>query len=120
MIKANYPTDEQLDSIKKWDFNDGEGCLRYIKDLWNTHYGRCGEGNGFFVFATGGWSGNEALLSALEESLVWSVINWDSLYLSGGLLIIAINDKASKQLEKLKDKITKWAWKKVRIQRRCK
>ena len=114
MIKANYPTDEQLDRIKNWDFNDVEGCLRYIKDLWNIHYGRCGEGNGFFVFTTGGWSGNEALLSALEESLVWSVIHWDSLYLSGGLLIIAINDKASKQLEKLKDKIKKWAWKKVK------
>mgnify|MGYP000689841837 CR=1 FL=1 len=120
MIKSNYPTNEQLDRIKNWDYNDIEGCLRYIKDLWNTHYGRCGEGNGFFVFATGGWSGNEALLSALEKSLVWSFIYSDTLYLHGGLLIVAINIKAREQLCKLEDKITKWAWKRVRIQRRCK
>ena len=115
MIKANYPTDEQLNKRREWEnIEDITELLKYIKDLWNTHYGRCGEGNGFFVFATGGWSGNEALLNALEKSDIWPFICWDSLYLPGGLLIIAVSTKAKKRLEKLRDKITKWAWKKVK------
>ena len=108
-----YPTDEQLDKIKNWDINDIEGCLRYIGSLWHI-CGRWQEGNGFFVFATGGWSGNESLLGALKESMIWPIILWDSLYLPGGLLIIAVSTKAKEQLDKLIDKITRWAWKKVK------
>ena len=105
--------EEYLKKIKNWDINDVEGCLRYMGKLWNI-CGRWQEGNGFFVFVTGGWSENEYLLRALEESDIWSVIHWDSLYLPGGLLIIAVSDEAKRQLEKLEDKITKWAWKKVK------
>ena len=110
---AEYPTDEQLDIIKNWDVEDIEGCLRYVGSLWHRN-GRWKAGNGFFVFATGGWSGNEALLGALEESEIWPIIFWDSLYLPGGLLIVAVSEKAKKQLDKVMEKLTKWAWKKVK------
>lgn len=108
----DFPTDEQLETIEHWDVNDIEGCLRYIGSLWHT-CGRWKEGNGFFVFATGGWSGNEALLGALKASDIWPIILWDSLYIPGGLLIIAVSKKAKIQLDKVMEKLTKWAWRRV-------
>jgi len=115
-----YPTEEELERIESWDPQDVEGCLRFIGELWHWQ-DWWGEKDGLWVFATGGWSGNESLLHALKRSLVGHVIHGSSLSLPGGLLIIATGKKARKKLELVFDKIRGWAWSHVEtVCRTCK
>jgi len=102
--------EEDIQTIINWDVDDPEGVLRFIAERWHWDY-LWAEKDGLWVFATGGWSGNEELIEALFKSLLWRVrLSWHTLYLPGGLIIIAASDEAQRKLEKLFDYITDWAW----------
>ena len=30
-----YPTDEAIDMIEKWNYEDKRGCFEFIKSLWH-------------------------------------------------------------------------------------
>jgi len=75
-MEKPYPTSEQLNKIKKWDIlRDVNGLLDYIQLLWQY--------DDFFILKgknikrlelhTGGWSGNEFIIYALQnnENLFW-------------------------------------------------
>lgn len=68
-----YPTEAALSHIAKWDPNDPQACLDFVRSLWC--YPDYVTSNGdMYRFATGGWSGNESLIGALQENVsIWSL-----------------------------------------------
>lgn len=80
-----YPTEATLDAIRTWPFQDFETSNRlldFVAAAWHwpdfgvSHKLRPAErelvhvedGERFLRLATGGWSGNESLIAALEKS----------------------------------------------------
>lgn len=67
------PTDETLERIKQWSPSDPVGLFEFVEQCWSKA--------GRFVFAdntvqmsTGGWSGNEDVIDALQRNCVaWSL-----------------------------------------------
>lgn len=67
MDEDDYPTEELLEEIARWPVQDFDGLMLRLQSEW--HYEDCfrpTECNAWLV-STGGWSGNETLLGALEE-----------------------------------------------------
>lgn len=73
-----YPTEDELDKVKVWPYNDPHGLLNYLRDLWWqpewgwTEYEGKEQGDPVRVVmaSTGGWSGNEDLMGALASNFV--------------------------------------------------
>jgi len=103
--------EKDIETIINWGIEDPEGVLRFMAERWRwDHY--WASKDGLWVFATGGWSEHEMMLGALQNSVLWRVyLGWHSLYIPGGLLIVATNDKAAEKLERLLNGISRWAWK---------
>ena len=82
-----YPTDETTDAITHWHSGDPNGWIGFIREAWNHHYGRIWEEDGLLKLATGGWSGNEAIIHSMRENYVlWSLM-WESSH-RGGLEVL--------------------------------
>ena len=100
--RDGYPTDETLDAITKWDVGDLTGLFRFLTAAW-SEYGQYTdqlsdserevagvEGEHQLVrLVTGGWSGNESLLAALEQNTVAYWMTW-RLSALGGLHIFEV------------------------------
>ena len=80
-----YPTDEELDQIKKWDCNDMVGCFGFIRSLWTYDcYWLEGEAASEcsgkpvlrYEISTGGWSGNEDIIEAMHGNVVLWLMTW--------------------------------------------
>jgi len=82
---GEYPTDEELDTIIKWTFDkEWRLLMEYIHKLWwaadwgwreeDTEDDIHGPVHRYDI-STGGWSGNESLISAMRENpnLFWSM-----------------------------------------------
>jgi hypothetical protein len=96
MDQDGYPTEETLKKITEWDWHDVNGLAEYIVATW--HYGEplaqlsdwrkddIGAEYRELRLATGGWSGNESIIAALNDNTMFGMICW---YLSqrGGLHI---------------------------------
>lgn len=96
MRRLEYPTPEELESIRKWPIAGWKTCealLDHVHGLWwNTEWGWTerphhepwgpkGETREQRVFSisTGGWSGNEDLVEAMQENrMFWSLCWWMS------------------------------------------
>ena len=77
-----YPTDAALDIIRLWHWSDARGWFKFIESVWST-YGRwteCGwRGSEFdtaYDVATGGWSGNESIIRAMQDNGMMWTLNW--------------------------------------------
>ena len=84
-----YPTDAALDVIKLWHWNDIKGWFKFIESVWSAGYGRwieCEDGfdqytneilknNLRYHLSTGGWSGNESIIHAMQKnkSMLWTL-----------------------------------------------
>lgn len=92
--RDGYPTDETLDRIERWPVAqqvDGvRTCLDFVVEAWDTRYGSvhrtlmdieqaflAPDANETFIrFATGGWSGNESLIHALQRNHIVHGLTW--------------------------------------------
>ena len=74
-----YPTDEALDIIREWTFQMSDRDLfEFIKSIWwMPDWGwkeceaideRTGEKSYCYYISTGGWSGNESIIQAMQEN----------------------------------------------------
>lgn len=85
-----YPTDEELEQIRTWDYRDPLGLMAFIRPLWEDH-GRWAEdtidddtglqGRGLYsryLISTLGWSGNESLIEAMQENAMFWTLSWYS------------------------------------------
>lgn len=90
-----YPTEETLKAITEWPYLDPFGLAQYVIDAWhwdnmatlkpiiNEH----GKGSiSELRLATGGWSGNESILGALEDNTMFYTLYWE-MSKRGGLVI---------------------------------
>lgn len=82
-----YPTENALELIEKWHFFDAKGWFDFIEKLW--HFGDWGwsekdEPHAWkentlvhrFHISTGGWSGNESIIRAMEKNGMMWHLNW--------------------------------------------
>lgn len=75
-----YPTDKELTQIREWPLTDLLGWFAFIKCCWwapdwgwRQYDGRDGDRwERIYQISTGGWSGNEDIIDAMERSDCWS------------------------------------------------
>ena len=74
----DYPDDDELEKIKKWRWDDSKGLMEYVCDLWRD-YGFIKQDENIYELSTGGWSGNEDIIGALQENtMFWAMYWWSS------------------------------------------
>ena len=97
-MTGRYPSEPELEAIRRWDYHSIKGVFDYIKSIWEyADWGWHEENttdNGKpiirYKISTGGWSGNEEILSALRENhVIWS-FSWVQSR-RGGHYIFEIN-----------------------------
>jgi hypothetical protein len=90
-MSDDYPDQEDLDRIESWPYTDLPALMAFVADLW-FDYGwfRCCPTKIMFdgrleddpddghrwCCATGGWSGNEEIVSALERNTMFWALCW--------------------------------------------
>ena len=72
-----YPTDETLDAIRLWPWEKSKELFAFLQAAWK--YPECFnvKEDGLIEIATGGWSGNESLIYALEENALVHGFCWE-------------------------------------------
>ncbi|PYS91514.1 MAG: hypothetical protein DMF62_02565 [Acidobacteria bacterium] len=85
MSLDEYPTDLELEHIAKWpavtvdngpaDWHDFMAEVRAL--WWAADWGWKRKGNAYWI-STGGWSGNESLINAMQENFLFWSMCWDS------------------------------------------
>lgn len=86
-----YPTAKTKRVIKEWEFQDAPGWLQYVREAWDHKRGEIWEENGLLKMMTGGWSGNEEIISAMRENFaLWGLL-WESSH-RGGLDVFNLDN----------------------------
>jgi hypothetical protein len=94
-VRDVYPTEEELNTIEKWDLIECDKgtykklyeLIDYVKELWNYEdrfrVGKLHKDRLFkdrkirtIYMSTGGWSGNEEIICALEKNLIFWMMYW--------------------------------------------
>jgi len=81
---TEYPTEEELKTIREWDMVgiaalDMLRFLDYIKDLWwmpDWGFHLKGKRVLRLELHTGGWSGNEDIIEALQSNFMFWAMYW--------------------------------------------
>jgi len=92
MDEHGYPTQSELDKIKSWSWEDFTGLMDYIKYLWK--YPQYWEQNdNEYSISTGGWSGNEDIIQAMKENIMFWSCCWYQSTRSGHHIFKLIGGK---------------------------
>ena len=81
MPDDGYPTDEELDQIEKYFVNGYEACeclCKLAADLWHWPEFASRNETGLWTFVTGGWSGNESIITSLHRNTMFWMLYWQS------------------------------------------
>jgi hypothetical protein len=82
-----YPTDDALEIVKTWHWNDPRGWFDFIKSVWymaswgwsegeTDHQYKKDEKVYQYNISTAGWSGNESIIRAMQENDMMWHLNW--------------------------------------------
>jgi hypothetical protein len=77
--KDGYPTDETLDAIKKWPCDDFKSLMAFCKTAWRweDYFNTVQVENELVCTVhTGGWSGNESIVIALQDNMMFWALCW--------------------------------------------
>jgi hypothetical protein len=78
--EEGYPTTHAFNLIEKWDFHHTDKLFEFIRQLWRWNkymWKQTDDGEKItYDISTGGWSGNEYLLSVLERNFVVWQFTW--------------------------------------------
>ena len=80
--KDGYPTEDTLQRIETWPWTDFDALLEYVTDCVDG-YGSVWKENGELKMITGGWSGNESVIAALQKNNVFWTMYWNSSHRGG-------------------------------------
>ena len=89
-LTNDYPTDEELQAIEDFAGTPRE-MTEYLRSIWHWDMVSHEPAESDFGpvirvrLVTGGWSGNESIVSALEKTMYW-MIGWESSH-RGGLTV---------------------------------
>lgn len=75
-----YPTEEALQLIEKWSYEDAENWFKFIESIWWMRDWGWSESISpeddkvlCYNVSTGGWSGNESIIKAMQQNwILWS------------------------------------------------
>ncbi len=78
-----YPTEQALEIVNLWHWDDIPGWFKFIKELWwspdmlwtektESHDYKKDKSVHRYYISTGGWSGNESIIHAMQKS----EMNW--------------------------------------------
>ena len=84
-----YPTDDALQIIRIWHWSDPKGWFSFIKSIWYMYSWGWHEGEAEHEYnkddkvwrlsiSTGGWSGNESIIQAMQDNIMMWHLNWVS------------------------------------------
>lgn len=73
--KDGYPTDAELVKITQWAAPDWSGLMDFVEGIWSP-YGRWERSGDHIWCATGGWSGNESIMGALNQNTLFWMFCW--------------------------------------------
>ena len=86
-MSKDYPTDEELDKVTNYDFKEGyEGLVEFVRSIWwlpDWGFVLKGKHVKRLELHTGGWSGNEDIMSALKGNWMFWSCTWQKT-LRGG------------------------------------
>lgn len=89
---SRYPSEVELKAIADWDYKDIWGLVDFVNSIWSD-YGRAEVVNARDTFGehcrkwrliTGGWSGNEDIIGALNKNVMFNMLYW-YMDMRGGL-----------------------------------
>ncbi len=90
---SEYPTEEDLKKIEEWDYLDFENLALFVQSIWHwgEDYARLSDWkvNEFntdyrmLELITGGWSGNEDIICALNRNQMFNMMCWYSSHRGG-------------------------------------
>lgn len=79
-----YPTELALDTIEKWHWDDPKGWFEFIEKIWSMpswgwretdephQYKKDTMVHRYYI-STGGWSGNESIIRAMQcNEMLWN------------------------------------------------
>ena len=102
-----YPTEEALEKIKEWSEDDMLGLMAFVKELWYyPHYGHeeittsdiLDKPIIRYSISTGGWSGNEDLIEAMQGNHIFWIFCWYSSRRGGHYVFEVKRHEAAKEL----------------------
>ncbi|HUU88767.1 MAG TPA: hypothetical protein VMX17_13580 [Candidatus Glassbacteria bacterium] len=70
MDEDGYPEDDEIEKVMNWHYEDGFNLLMdYVEQLWHwPDWGFIRIDSENFELHTGGWSGNEEIIYALQHN----------------------------------------------------
>lgn len=80
-----YPTESALEIVKLWHWTDKRGWFDFIKSIWWTpswgwHEHQKSKDEKVIIhtleLSTGGWSGNESVISAMQDNTMLWHMTW--------------------------------------------
>jgi hypothetical protein len=100
MNKDGYPEEHELKKIEQWDYHGFQELMEYIEDLWKyPHYWtqtKNSFGHNEYHISTGGWSGNEDIITALQGNLMFWAMCWMKSERGGHFVFEIRKNKESK------------------------
>lgn len=74
-----YPTKDELKKIAEWPHDDYKRLMEFVKERWEfSDVGYFEQDGDRYFLSTGGWSGNEEIIHALYENLLFWALCWQS------------------------------------------
>jgi hypothetical protein len=109
-MSDDYPRDDELKRIREWTYEQGyEALADYVQRLWKwPEFGftlRDWKKDDFDTeyrelrLATGGWSGNEDIIGALYDNMMFRMLCWYSSHRGGLHIFHLIKIKAKDDAE---------------------
>ena len=80
-----YPTDDELKTVTTYEVNNTNFCefMDYIRSIWwCPDWGWTRKGDTYHI-STGGWSGNEDVISAMMRNSVFWLCYWKQSQVGG-------------------------------------
>ena len=80
-----YPTDDALDKIANWDYNNSRGWFKFIENIWHLRSWGWSEVRKAdldspdkieYQISTAGWSGNEDIIRAMQKNKILWYYTW--------------------------------------------
>ena len=72
---SDYPTTVELRKIARWSHKDFRGLLEYVRSIW-SYPDRFVMTRRSLYLSTGGWSGNESVIDALQRNGIFWGLCW--------------------------------------------
>lgn len=86
--EAGYPTEATLAIITVWPYRDFLTLMEFVRQAWKYEEYFVQDGDRFHL-STGGWSGNEDIIGALQQHRLFWAVCWESSH-RGGITVFKV------------------------------